>query len=382
MNKNKKKNIDIPISTLIISFTAIIVTTGLYTLVSKQQSSENNQAIVIDETNKTNLNIGTNNLSETQQKIQNQIVEQSINLINQDENSEIKNNIINLVKQRNLPLDKLSFSMINLSEDSCPQIKQGGYFCYISYQDQTPRYPASIVKLFWMVSAYQQNPNPNEELTKQLEGMIIDSDNEASSMVVDAITNTKSSNEKLPNQEFQQWKSNRDYLNEYFAPRGFQNINISQKTFPIPYLNMNMPEGSDLQLRHPNGEEKPFRNYLTSYSVALLLFQIYDEQYFQGSNEMLSLLKRDLNPSAWQNVPYNAIEGFLGQGVPDKNAQFYSKMGWTFSSRNDSAIVIDSENNIKYIFVIFGDDPAFYHDKTFFPEVSDMIYHQILKTSK
>ena len=30
---------------------------------------------------------------------------------------------------------------------------------------------------------------------------------------------------------------------------GYRNSNISQKTFPIPYLQINGPEGLDLQIR-------------------------------------------------------------------------------------------------------------------------------------
>lgn len=406
MNRNKRKEINLPISisTLVTILTAIIVTIGGYIITSKQtkestnknaspqntesqQLSKSNQEIITNDKNfddNSKIKTTTNSFDNNEKEKVNQIVKQPINPASQNKenvtNKEnvITNKIINLAKQRNLPITKLSFSIINLSSYSCPQIQQGKSACYISYQDRKPFYPASIVKLFWMVFAYQKNPNPNEEFKKQLQKMIIDSDNDASSMVVDTITNTKSSKEKLSNQEFQKWKSQRDDLNNYFYSRGFQNINISQKTFPIPYLNMEMPEGADLQLRHPNGEEKPFRNKLSSYDIALLLYQIYGQQY-NGSNEMLSLLKRDLNPSAWQDFPYNSIEGFLGQGIPDKNAQFYSKMGWTFSGRNDSAIIISPDQKARYIFVILGDDSAFYEDKTFYPEVSKLVYEEMIK---
>ncbi|WP_017293667.1 serine hydrolase [Geminocystis herdmanii] len=289
----------------------------------------------------------------------------------------VEQKIINLAKQRNLPLEKLSFSLIDFSEYSCPLMKENRSPCYFKYQDNIPRYPASLVKLFWLVIAYAQNPNPDEQFKAHLTKMIVDSDNEDSSIVVDTISKTKSSKEKLPDTQFQQWKNNRENLNKFF---NIPNLNISQKTFPIPYLQMDMPEGTDLQLRHPNGEEKPLRNYLTSQNIAILMYQIYAQQFPQ-SQAMLFLLKRDLNPSAWQNIPFNAIKGFLGEGIPDKNVQFYSKMGWTFSNRNDGAIIISPDGKTRYILVILGDDPAYYKDVEFMPIVSKMVYEEMSKLS-
>lgn len=55
-------------------------------------------------------------------------------------------------------------------------------------------------------------------------------------------------------------------------------------------------------------------------------------------------------------------------------------MGWTFSGRNDDAIIISPDQKARYIFVILGDDPAFYEDKTFYPEVSKLVYEEMLKS--
>lgn len=52
-------------------------------------------------------------------------------------------------------------------------------------------------------------------------------------------------------------------------------------------------------------------------------------------------------------------------------------MGWTFSNRNDAAIIATPDGKHKYILVLFGDDPSFYKDKKLFPEISRMIYQEI-----
>jgi beta-lactamase class A len=374
---------------------ALIATAGVFLIYNqnnnKQETNLSNKNYVKEEkklnsVNKTQNNDNNLNLNQQNYPLKNKNKQENNLLpsskLNQDKQSLniIQEKITTVAKKRNLPLEKLSFSLMDLSGYSCPLINGKQAFCYSNYQDNITRYPASMVKLFWLVIAYHQNPNPNEEFKKQLVKMIVDSDNEAASIIVDNITKTKSNKEKLPTNEFKQLQNKREYLNKWFNSFNYQNINITQKTFPIPYLEMDMPEGTDLQLRHPNAEEKPIRNYLTSQNIAFLLYQIYNQQ-FPESLQMLSLLKRDLNPTAWQNIPFNAIKGFLGEGIPDKNAQFYSKMGWTFSNRNDSAIIISPDGKTRYILVILGDDPAYYKDVEFLPIVSKIVYEEMSKLS-
>jgi len=295
----------------------------------------------------------------------------------------IEKNIINLAKSRNLPLNSLSFNLINLNS-----INQQS----ISYNQTKIRYPASIVKLFWLViflEKYNKNQSGinslnSSQINQLLKDMIQNSNNESSSKIVDLITGEnctiENSSKKIKGEDLQTMIIKRYEMNDYFLNKGFQNLNITQKTLPIYSLGLDKAKGFEFQLRYPNNEEKPIRNYLTSESVATLLYQIYNQQFTQ-SEEMLSLLKRDLNPSAWQDIPFNSIKGFLGEGLTDKNVNFYSKMGWTFSNRNDAAIVVSPDGKISYILVILGDDPAYYKDVEFLPLVSRMVYEEMSKLS-
>ncbi len=56
-------------------------------------------------------------------------------------------------------------------------------------------------------------------------------------------------------------------------------------------------------------------------------------------------------------------------------------MGWTFSNRNDAAIIASPDGKVHYILVIFGDNPKFYEDKTFLPTMSEIVYQQMIKTN-
>lgn len=312
-------------------------------------------------------------------------VKQSPTFYQDQELQKIVDNIVNLAQSRKLPIDKLSISLVDLNQSRC--------CAYAAYQDNEFRYPASLVKLFWLVVLYSQyyyqgiEPNqiPPEKL-KVISKMIKDSDNESASSIVDEITQTKSSKKDLPPEKLKIWISNRYTLNDFFASYFVDSLNyplnITQKTFPIPHLLEN-PRGPDLQIRQLNGKNSPpSRNYLNPSSVARLLSEIAQEQAISPaySQAIKQLIKRDLHPQAWKEKPFNPIQDFLGQSLPVKT-QFYAKMGWTFNNRNDAAIIVSPDGKAHYILVVFGDEQKFYQDKEFFPLLSRQVYNQMLKKS-
>lgn len=283
----------------------------------------------------------------------------------------IVNSISKFVKSRGLPTERLSVSLVDLSSSEC--------CAYASYLDNKPRFPASIVKLFWMVDLYGQYEArgipEGTTIEKELSKMIQDSSNESASRILDKVTKTTSGKE-LSKNELNKWIEQRYSVNHFFKQAGYENFNVSQKTFPIPYLNLNEPQGRELQMR--GNVSQPTRNHLTTYSVARLLFEIHKERAISEhySKKMKALLKRDLRPQAWKQKPYNSIAGFLGESLP-LDTDFTSKMGWTFSNRNDAAIIASPDRKTHYILVIFGDAPSFYEDKKLFPEISRMVYEKM-----
>ncbi|MFM5981980.1 MAG: serine hydrolase [Sphaerospermopsis kisseleviana] len=285
----------------------------------------------------------------------------------------IVNQIVNYVENKGLPSDKLSVSLLQINEPEFPT--------YSGHLPTKPRFTASVVKLFWMVYLYG-NYNSNKLQRgiisdKDVKKMIQDSDNESSSVIVDKISET-TSGESLSEEELKNWIQKRLAMNLFFQNAGYT-INISQKVFPTSYQKNDSPVGRDLQIR--SSKTNLIRNYTTSYDVARLLYEIYTEKSIskQYSREMKNLMKRDLAPAAWKNKQFNAIEGFLGQGLPE-NVEFYSKMGWNSKTRNDAAIIISPDGKCKYILVVFGDDPSFFQDKTLFPEISRLVYEKMLNS--
>ena len=77
--------------------------------------------------------------------------------------------------------------------------------------------------------------------------MIVDSNNDATGLVVDSLTGTTGGPE-LPPAEFKLWMAKRNGVNRYFAELGYKGINTNQKAFAEG------PYGRERQSRGPNFE--------------------------------------------------------------------------------------------------------------------------------
>ena len=141
----------------------------------------------------------------------------------------IVDEVVKLTKDKKLPTQPLSITLIDIKTG-----KIGGY------QQEKLRYPASVVKLFWMVYLYAQIEKgilSEADFTEYLDEMVKKSDNEAASKILDKITKTQYQ-EDIQEEEYKNWKNKRLRVNQYFQQAGYNDINVSQKTFPIPYLNL------------------------------------------------------------------------------------------------------------------------------------------------
>lgn len=201
------------------------------------------------------------------------------------------------------------------------------------YRADEPIYPASVVKLFYLAAAMQQLEQKRladtPELRRALRDMIVDSNNDATALVLDALTDTTGGPELSPD-EFAAWSLKRNGVNRYFAALGYTGINVNQKPWN---------EG-------PYGREKQFvgatyanRNKLTTAATAQLMAQIARREWVSParSDEMRALLKRDVLE---KNSGESQVVGFIGSAIRDiAGAQQWSKAGWTSATRHDAAYV-------------------------------------------
>jgi beta-lactamase class A len=238
--------------------------------------------------------------------------------------------------------------------------------------------------MFWMVALYatlQEGTILDERaFTTDLQKMIKKSDNEAASRVLDQISDAESGSE-LEAENYQAWLNKRKQVNKFFLDAGYQDINVSQKTFPIPYLNLYEPKGRDLQMRgDPN---QPIRNKITTHHAARLLYEIMAGQAVspEYSQQMINLLtidpatriqKRNLqDPNQ-----FNPVRGFFSQSLPD-DIYFAAKAGWTSGSRQEAAYIATQDGRTAYILVIFAEDRSYAYDWKIFPKLSRHVFNRM-----
>ncbi|YAI82638.1 MAG: serine hydrolase [cyanobacterium endosymbiont of Rhopalodia sterrenbergii] len=239
-----------------------------------------------------------------------------------------------------------------------------------SYRGIERIYPASIVKLFYLVAIHEwlegKMISESVELNRAIRDMVVDSSNDATSLVVDVLTGTTSGPE-LPASPFETWQHQRNIINRYFKSLGWEGlaaINVNQKTW------CDGPYGRE---RVFVGEIMENRNMLTTNAVAQLLYSIVGGVAVSSkrSQQMMELLKRNLTPKNLNITgEENQVVGFLGEGLPS-NAQLWSKAGWTSRVRHDAAY-IQIPGYQPYLLVVFTEGQSS-RNKAIIPFISQEI---------
>lgn len=287
----------------------------------------------------------------------------------------IVDEIVRLVAVRNFPKKPLSITLIDVKRQEIAGYKQNQL-----------RYPASVIKMFWMTVAYAQIENSiweNEsDFNIYISKMIHDSDNQAASFILDSITNTESGS-KQSEAEFQAWLNKRQQVNRFFQAAGYENININQKTYPVYYLKLPEPKGIDLQMR--GDPQNPIRNQITTDHAARLIYEICatgEAVSRAASEKMCGWLIRDLRPEVWKKQwqdpgDFNPIRGFFGESLTKADVKFASKAGWTSNSRQEVAFVATKDGETAYVLAVFGNDDAYANDGKIFPRISRLVFKRM-----
>ncbi len=248
-----------------------------------------------------------------------------------------------------------------------------------SYRGMERVYPASIVKLFYLVAIMEWLQGgmvaESVELDRAIRDAIIESSNDATSLIVDVLTGTTSGPE-LPLSPFETWQKQRNIVNRYFQSLGWEeleSINVNQKTWC---------DGAYGREKAFLGELRENRNMLTTDAVARLLHSIIGGVAVSSgrSQKMMQLLKRSLNPTEFVDSDgENQITGFIGEALP-ANAQIWSKAGWTSRVRHDTAYV-EIPDLSPYLLTIFTEGKDNAQNKSILPFISQLIVEAIKKIS-
>lgn len=249
---------------------------------------------------------------------------------------------------------QISVTLIDLEDRASPRTA--------SFRGNERVYPASVVKLFYLMAVHRwledKKIENTPELRRAVKDMIVDSSNEATQYVVDVLTQTTSGFELNP-KEMAEWQEKRNVVNRYFASLGYSNINVNQKTFCEDAY------GRESVSRGPNGEN---RNKLTTDATARLLMEIVTGKSVSAarSAEMMELLRRDYagKGSTGDDQGYG-FTGLALRGV--EGAKLWSKAGWTSTTRHDAAY-IELPDSRKFVLVTFTTDHA--NEREIIPSVA------------
>ncbi|NJK53723.1 MAG: serine hydrolase [Leptolyngbyaceae cyanobacterium SU_3_3] len=231
-------------------------------------------------------------------------------------------------------------------------------------------YPASVVKLFYLVAVHEWLEKgmiqTSTELERAIADMIVDSSNDATSLVMDVLTGTTSGPE-LPPAPFETWKQQRNIVNRYFQTLNWPElatVNMNQKTWC---------DGAYGRERAFLGETYENRNMLTTNVAARLLHSIIGGVAVSSerSQSMMSLMRRSLNPADLAANQDNQVTGFLGAGLPQV-ARLWSKAGLTSQVRHDAAYV-ELPNLPPYLLVVFSEGKPHSTNEAILPFVSQQI---------
>ena len=252
---------------------------------------------------------------------------------------------------------QLSITLIDLRDPKDPVTA--------SFRGNERIYPASVVKLFYLVAAHRwledKKIEDTPELRRALKDMIVDSSNEATQYIVDVLTHTTGGYELSP-QEMKEWQYKRDAMNRYFTSLGYTNINVNQKTFCEDAY------GRERVSRLPDGSN---RNKLTTDATARLMMEIVTGKAVspQRSMQMMELLKRDYTGAS--NDADDQGHGFTGIALAGiEGVRLWSKAGWTSTTRHDVAY-IELPNGSRFVLATFTTDHA--NEREIIPTVARVV---------
>ncbi len=276
---------------------------------------------------------------------------------------------LNKYSAKGMKFDDLAATLIDMRDSS--------NLVSANYRGDFKIYPASVVKMFYMVAIHQWLEDgkikDSPELRRTLKDMIVDSSNDATQIILDILSGVGSGGE-LPEAEFKKWAYKRNVVNRYFESLEYKNINVCQKTFCEDAY------GIEQQFRGKDGVN---RNKLTTNATARLLAEIVLNKAVtsERTKQMLDLMKRN-----WENKESKVFDGddqangFTGIALKDldlKGAKLWSKAGWTSKTRHDVAY-IETASGLKFILCVFTENQA--KERDIIPNVARIILREFAKS--
>ncbi len=228
-------------------------------------------------------------------------------------------------------------------------------------------YPASIVKIVYALATQVWLKKDliveTEELRRALYEMVANSNNDATSYILDVLTGT-TSGPSLNEQNFQAWKIQRKLINEWLDSLQWpeiKNWNCSQKTWS---------EGPFGREKNFYGNNNENRNSMTTDGSARIFESIMTNEMLtkKESEEFIKIFQRSLDPFLRKQDLENQVDGFLGEGIP-LASKLWSKAGLMSEVRHDVAWW-KAPNKNPMLAVVFTTGKELVKDQFLLPAIS------------
>ena len=151
-----------------------------------------------------------------------------------------------------LEREDLAISLIDVTDPNLP--------ARADVNGDAPFYPASVVKLFFLVDTYAERTENVPDVQRALKEMIVVSDNDATAYIIDVLSGT-SAGPELQGRPLKKFVEARRVTNRYFGSKGYD---ISAMMKPWSFG----PFGREMQLI---GKDRINRNRATANSFASLM---------------------------------------------------------------------------------------------------------------
>lgn len=246
-------------------------------------------------------------------------------------------------------------------EDLAVSLAVPGEFS-IHHRGDEPFYPASLVKLFYLACLeHQYGGALSDEVQRAATDMIRASSNDATSLIIDVLTDTTGGPELEPD-ELAIWLEKRQAINRWFAFLGYNGVMACQKTWN------EAPYGRE---RQGYGPDRRLRNSLTANACNRLMAEISTARILDAAacDRMLTLLARP-NPKEDPSADFQA-RAFIGRAI-GPGVRLWSKAGFVETERHDIARLV-ARNGREAILTIFT------RNATRKPDVIPYLAQQILR---
>ena len=263
-----------------------------------------------------------------------------------------------------------------------PSLQKNIAITWIRYNNQNPSpsngygtgwnsnknyYPASIVKIVYALASQIWIKKDliinSDELRRALYEMIANSNNAATSYILDLLTGT-TSGPSLNEQNFEAWKIQRKLINNWLEELQWpeiKNWNCSQKTWN---------EGPFGRERDFYGKSNENRNRMTTEGSARIFESLMTNEMLPkvDSDKFIKVFQRSLDPISRKKDLENQVDGFLGEGLP-LASKLWSKAGLMSEVRHDVAWW-KAPNKNPMLAVVFTTGKELVKDQFLLPAIS------------